>query len=157
VGKWCGTAIFFTIWRTSTKSRQPGMPMQRLIALLLLAAFLGGCASMDERKKSVTLEATTRHYQDAIRWGDYEDANAYRVQTGAPSTDPEKLKHFRVTSYEILNTELSDDESKATITVLIKYYDDEHLTVETLTDRQSWEYDSKLGQWFLDSPLPAFH
>ena len=56
-----------------------------------------------------------------------------------------------------MNTELNDDESKATITVQIKYYDDERMTVETLTDRQIWEYNSKLGRWFLDSPLPAFH
>jgi PBP1b-binding outer membrane lipoprotein LpoB len=130
--------------------------MQRLIALLLLAAFLGGCASIEERKKSVTLDATTRHYENAIRWGDYVTANALRIQSDAQTPDPESLKHFRVTSYETVNTELNDDESRATVTVQIKYYDDEHMREETLTDRQNWEYDSKLGQWFLDGPLPSF-
>lgn len=134
----------------------PVPSMQRLIALLLLATFIIGCASIDERKKSVTLETATRQYQNAIRWGDYEVANAYRLQTGEQMPNPESLKHFRVTSYETMNTELNDDESRATITVQIKYYDDERMTVETLTDRQIWEYDSKLGRWFLDSPLPAF-
>jgi len=33
--------------------------MQRFIALLLLATFLGGCASMSERKKTVTLDTAT--------------------------------------------------------------------------------------------------
>jgi len=130
--------------------------MQRLIALLLLAAFLSGCASIDERKKSVTFDVTTRHYETAIRWADYATANAYRIQTGAPSPDPESLKHFRVTSYETVNTELNEDQTRATITVQIRYYDDERMTEQTLTDRQVWEYDSKLEQWFLDSPLPAF-
>jgi PBP1b-binding outer membrane lipoprotein LpoB len=131
--------------------------MQRLIALLLLATFLVGCASIEERKKSVALETATRQYQYAIRWGDYEVANACRLQTGAQTLDPESLKRFRVTSYDTLNTALNEDESKATITVQIKYYDDERMTVETLTDRQVWEYDSELERWFLDGPLPAFH
>lgn len=132
--------------------------MQRLIALLLLAAFLGGCATMDERKKSVTLATATRHYQNAIRWGDYETANIYRIQhdAGAQTQDPGRLKRFRVTSYETLNTVLNEDETRATIIVQIRYYDEERMKEVTLTDRQSWEYDSELGQWFLDSPLPAF-
>jgi PBP1b-binding outer membrane lipoprotein LpoB len=130
--------------------------MQRLIALLLLAAFIGGCASMDERKKSVTLDTATRHYETAIRWGDYATANAYRIQSGAQTPVPETLKHFRVTSYETVNTELNEDETRATITVQIRYYDDERMTEQTLTDRQVWKYDNKLGQWFLDSPLPTF-
>ena len=68
----------------------------------------------------------------------------------------ERLKRFRVTSYETLNTVLNEDETRATIIVQIRYYDEERMKEVTLTDRQSWEYDSELGQWFLDSPLPAF-
>ena len=130
--------------------------MQRLIALLLLATILGGCASIEERKKSVALETNTRHYENAIRWGDYEAANAYRVQSGAQTPGPESLKHFRVTSCETVNTVLNEDATRATVTMQIKYYDDERMAEETLTDRQNWEYDSGLGQWFLDGPLPAF-
>jgi hypothetical protein len=137
---------------------QPVPPMQRLIALLLLAAFLGGCATMVERKKTVTLDMATHHYQSAIRWGDYEAANAYRIQHGADAQTPgpESLKRFRVTSYETLNTVLNEDETKATIIVQIRYYDDDRMKEMTLTDRQRWQYDSELGQWFLESPLPAF-
>ena len=54
--------------------------MQRFITLLLLATFLSGCASMDERKKTVMLDRVTRNYESAIRWGDYATANIYRLQ-----------------------------------------------------------------------------
>jgi PBP1b-binding outer membrane lipoprotein LpoB len=132
--------------------------MHRLIALLLLAAFLSGCASMDERKKTVTLDRTTRHYESAIRWGDYETANAFRLQEGAGATtpNPDSLKRFRVTAYETLNTVLNKDETEARIVVQIGYYDEERMKEVTLTDRQIWKYDADLEQWYLDGPLPAF-
>jgi hypothetical protein len=132
--------------------------MQHVIALLLLAALLGGCASMDERKKTVTLSTATRHYESAIRWGDYETAEAFRIQedAGAVTPDPESLKRFRVTSYETLSTLLNEDDTEALVVVQIRYYDEERMKEVTLTDRQTWKYDPELVQWFLYSPLPAF-
>ena len=132
--------------------------MQRFIILLLLATFLSGCASMDERKKTVFLDRATRNYENAIRWGDYATANVYRLQDGADArtSSPEDLKRFRVTSYETLNTTLNADETEARIVVQIKYYDEERMKEVTLTDRQTWKYDTEAGLWHLDSPLPAF-
>jgi ABC-type metal ion transport system substrate-binding protein len=132
--------------------------MQRFIVLFLLAAFLSGCASMDERKKTVLLDRATRHYESAIRWGDYATANAYRLQESADAlaTNPVNLKQFRVTSYETLNTVLNEDETEAHVVVQIRYYDEERMKEMTLTDRQTWKYDIELGLWHLDSPLPAF-
>jgi hypothetical protein len=132
--------------------------MQRFITLLLLATFLTGCASMDERKKTVMLDRATRNYESAIRWGDYATANVYRLQDSADTraTRPEDLKRFRVTSYETLNTVINEDETEAQIVVQIKYYDEERMKEETLTDRQTWEYDTEAELWHLDSPLPAF-
>ena len=132
--------------------------MQRFIALLLLATLLSGCASMDERKKTTLLDTATRHYESAIRWGDYATANSYRLQDSADAlaTNPENLKRFRVTSYDTLNTVLNTDETDALVVVQIKYYDEERMKEVTLTDRQHWKYDTEAGLWHLDSPLPAF-
>ena len=104
------------------------------------------------------LDMATRHYESAIRWGDYATANAYRLQNSADAlaTNPERLKRFRVTSYETLNTVLNEDETEAQVVVQIRYYDDERMKEETLTDRQTWKYDTEPGLWHLDSPLPAF-
>jgi hypothetical protein len=132
--------------------------MPRLITLLLLAIVLCGCASMEERKKTVTLDKATTHYENAIRWGDYEDANAFRRQEG-PDTrtpDPAALKRFRVTSYEFQSTTMNEEETEAWIVVKIGYYDEDRMREVTLTDRQTWKYDTDLEQWFLASPLPAF-
>jgi len=133
--------------------------MQRFITLILLATFLSGCASMDERKKTVLLDRSTRNYESAIRWGDYATANVYRLQgsADAQATSPENLKRFRVTSYETLNTVINKDETEALIVVQIKYYDEDRMQEVTLTDRQTWKYDTEAGLWHLDSPLPAFH
>jgi hypothetical protein len=132
--------------------------MQRFITLLLLATFLSGCASMDERKKTVMLDRVTRNYESAIRWGDYATANIYRLQGSddAPATSPANLKRFRVTSYETVNTVLNADETEARIVVQIRYYDEERMKEVTLTDRQTWKFDAEAGLWHLDSPLPAF-
>jgi len=113
---------------------------------------------MDERKKTVLLDTATRHYESAIRWGDYATANAYRIQDSADAaaTNPQNLKRFRVTSYETLNTVLNADETEALVVVQIRYYDEERMQEVTLTDRQHWKYDTEAGQWHLDSPLPAF-
>jgi hypothetical protein len=40
--------------------------------------------------------------------------------------------------------------------VQIRYYDEERMKEVTLTDRQTWEYDTEAGLWHLDGPLPAF-
>jgi hypothetical protein len=157
---WCREAIFFTICAPPPVPVNPDpLPlMQRFIALLLLSAVLSGCASLEERKKAATLEMTTRHYESAIRWGDYATANAYRIQedAGTLTPNPESLKQFRVTSYETLNTVLNEDETEAQVVVQIRYYDEERMKEVTMTDRQTWKYDAELGQWFLYSPLPAF-
>jgi hypothetical protein len=127
----------------------------RLVTLLLLAVFLSGCASMDERKKTILLDRATRQYERAIRWGDYEDASAFRNQrAGAPN--PDSLKRFRVTSYETQSTVLNEDETEAQVVVQIKYYNEDRMQEVTLTDRQTWKYDSDQGVWYLDSPLPSF-
>jgi hypothetical protein len=132
--------------------------MQRFMTLLLLATFLSGCASMEERKKTVLLDNATRHYENAIRWGDYATANAFRLQdsAAAPATGGENLKRFRVTSYETVKSVINKDETEAQFVVQIRYYDEDRMKEVTLTDHQTWKYDTEAGLWQLDSPLPDF-
>jgi hypothetical protein len=131
--------------------------MRRLIALLLLAALLCGCATMDERTKTVLLDRATRHYERAIRWGDYEEASVFRKPgAAAVAPNPDTYKRFRVTSYVTQSTVMNEDETEAWIVVQIGYYDDEHMKEVTLTDRQTWKYDADQEVWYLESPPPDF-
>jgi hypothetical protein len=132
--------------------------MRCLIALLLLAAFLSGCASIDQRKRVDMLNRATHEYERAIRWGEYEDAIAFRKPPVAPALNrrPDMLKRYRVTAYETRGTALNDDGTEARVLVQIKYYNEERMQEVTLTDRQTWKYDAEQGLWYLDSPLPAF-
>ena len=132
--------------------------MHRLISAALIAVLLCGCASVADRKRSVYFEKTTRHYENNIRWGEFEAASRfinYEEVTG-PEPDPALLKRIRVTAYDVLGTSISEDHNEARVTVEIRYYDEERMSEITLTDRQTWRYDEEEEYWYLASPLPAF-
>jgi len=135
-----------------------GLPMRRLISIVLITAFLSGCASVADRKRSVYFQKTTRHYENNIRWGEFEAAVSFinPDEVTAPEPDPALLKRIRVTSYEVLSTTISDDHNVARVTVEIRYYDEDRMSEITLTDRQTWKYDEEEEYWYLASPLPAF-
>jgi hypothetical protein len=51
---------------------------------------------------------------------------------------------------------MNEEETEAWIVVKIGYYDEDRMREVTLMDRQTWKYDTDMGQWSLESPLPAF-
>ena len=132
--------------------------MNRIIALLLTAMLLQGCAAIDDSKKTISLDQSLYYYESAIRWADFEAANSLRRYEGAPApaTDPAKLKRIKVTGYDVLNTTLSDDETSVYITVKISYYDENSLKLASVTDNQVWRYDTKQNSWYISTPLPVF-
>jgi len=52
----------------------------RTAILLFFTAILSACASVDDSKKTITLDSATRQYERAIRWGEYEAAVSLRVK-----------------------------------------------------------------------------
>ena len=51
---------------------------------------------------------------------------------------------------------ISEDQFKIIQIVDFQYYRMKDVTVNTLIDRQRWEYDQEQEKWFLQSNLPAF-
>ncbi len=93
-----------------------------------------------------------------MRWADFPAANSLRRYEGdpAPATDPARLKRIKVTGYDIVTTNPSDDESAVYITVKISYYDEDNLKLMSLTDNQVWQFDEKEKIWYISTPLPVF-
>ena len=52
--------------------------MQRLVTALLATLLLSACGIVEKEQKSQSLHNATRYYEYAIRWGDYDKANALR-------------------------------------------------------------------------------
>lgn len=132
--------------------------MIRTVILLLSAALLHACAAVDDSRKSISLDKALYFYESAMRWGDFSAANSLRRHEGepAPATDPAKLKRIKVTGYDVVSTNTSDDETAVYITVKISYYDEDDLKLRSLTDNQVWQFDENRKSWYISTPLPLF-
>ncbi len=132
--------------------------MNRIIALLLIAILLQACAAVDDSKKSIGLDKTLYYYESAMRWADFPAANSLRRYEGdpAPVTNPEKLGRIKITGYDIVSTNPSEDESAVYITVKISYYDEDNLKLRSLVDNQVWQFDENQKTWYISTPLPVF-
>jgi len=132
--------------------------MNRIITIFLTAILLQACAAVDDSKKSISLDKALYYYESAMRWADFPAANSLRRYEGepVPDTDPDKLKRIKVTGYDIVSTNPSDDESTVYITVKISYYDQDNLKLMSLVDNQVWQFDDSQNIWYISTPLPVF-
>jgi hypothetical protein len=132
--------------------------MRRLVPLTLLLLLFTGCASVDEKKKAMTLDSTIRAYESTIRWGDFETAYGFIKQDEVeePGPDPHDLKGIKVTAYKSSIISVSEDGTEAQVVAEISYYNENRMSVVDLVDRQTWHYDEERGKWYLVVPLPDF-
>lgn len=132
--------------------------MHRTLSLLLIVLLLGSCATVAERKRAQSFQSATRAYEGSIRWSDFETAGGFidREKATGPEPDPELLKRIHVTSYQVISTSVDADGTEARVLVEIRYYNEDRMSEVSLTDRQTWLYDTETETWYLASPLPAF-
>lgn len=125
---------------------------------LLLMTF--GCATLQTDKGKMTLfDKTSRTYDRAIRWGQYEDAFALKKSSGPYDKLPdfEDYRQIRVTAYKVKQTIIDKESfSKVRRIVDIQYYRMSNITVKNLRNQQVWEYDEEENRWYLISELPNF-
>jgi hypothetical protein len=127
------------------------------IACVLVFLILG-CAGMQTGKKMTLFDDTRRAYLQALRWGDYEAAYAFKNLQGADNQKPdfEDLHRIRVTAFSVKQTIVSEDKSTIVSIVDFQYYRITNVTVKNLIDQQKWEYNEEANRWYLTSGLPAF-
>ncbi len=126
--------------------------------IVIFMAVMIGCASIGEQKRVDLLKMLTDRYENALRWGQYETAFAMigtdQKETGMAG--PDDLKHFKVTSYRLINKSISASRDEARQRVEIRYYETNNMIEKTLIDNQIWTYDKDVGSWLLSSGLPDF-
>lgn len=104
-----------------------------------------------------SLEKTLRGYENAIRWGYYQVAQSYRkVREKEQPPDYKKLKEFKVSTYEVIKKDMSEDKMRLQQTVEIKYYHINFLIEKTLINELLWVFDVEEKKWYLHSKLPDF-
>ena len=124
--------------------------------LLVLLAF--GCANLKDLTRHEQFEDIARTYEHAIRWSDFDFAaefvNPQASQARLP--DPAILKRIRVTDYRVKKTAASQEENQVVQIVEVSYYRIDKMIVNTITERELWEWDNETKQWSLSSGLPDF-
>ncbi len=118
-----------------------------------------GCTSLQGKYRLAQFEDISSAYGQAIRWGDYDVANGFRKkqETDREAWNVDKIDKIRVTSYELLNSNPSEeDKLRVHQAVKIRYFNAHQMIEKTLIDRQLWEYDDTEKAWYLQSGLPDF-
>ena len=129
-----------------------------VIAFLVIAGLLS-CAQIRSKEQAALLEDSLRGYSNAMRWSDFSAAIVFieRREEAVDQTDLERLKDVRVTSYEIEDRYLSLDKGEAYVTAKVSFHLADSMTVETITDKQTWWYHKDQRRWLLDGSLPSFN
>ena len=124
----------------------------------VLVLLIVACAGIETRKQMTLFDETSRAYGRAIRWGEYEEAFAFKRLAGQDEDLPDfsDYRQIRVTAYKVKKTRISEDFSKVLQLVDIQYYRMSNVTVKNLIDRQQWEYSEEEDRWYLTSELPDF-
>jgi hypothetical protein len=131
----------------------------RLLVCVVLVGFLSaGCQRVKTEQQVKTLDESHKTYGKMLRWKEYEQAVRYIVPREGPakSLDLESLDDVRITSYEVVDKLIVQDENEAVITVKIEFYVEDTGKVHSLRDEQNWWYEPEAERWFLDDSLPDF-
>ena len=127
--------------------------------LFVLVLLIFGCAQVQKREQMHLFDDTSRSYDLAIRWGEYEEAFGFKKlsDTDVKLPDFAEYRQVKVTSYKVKKTIVDEKSfSKVLRIVDIQYYRMSNATVKNFIDRQKWEYDKELDRWYLVSGLPVF-
>jgi hypothetical protein len=129
------------------------------ICLVLLICGCSGLQLQTDREKMNLYDKTTKAYDLAVRWGEWEDALAFLKRSGQDDALPdlEDYRQVRVTAVKVKNTIIDKQSlSIAQRVVDIQYYRMSNVTVKNLQNRQVWEYNEEEDRWYLISGLPVF-
>lgn len=123
-----------------------------LLALLLLAA----CATSQD--PMYLLDKSFNAYERALRWQEVDVLIAFHKNEHEKLTTEQRkyLKQFRVTSYNVVYSNVAPDGNHASQVIELKYYKQDSITIHELTINNQWEFDEKEQRWYLTNNLPDF-
>ena len=118
-----------------------------------------GCAGIQTGQQMTLFDKTSRAYDRAIRWGEYEEAFAFKKWSDEENRLPDfaAYRQVRVTAYKVKKTIIDENSFAKVLRIVdIQYYRMSNVTVKTFVDRQKWEYNEEQDRWYLTSELPVF-
>ena len=132
--------------------------MRRILTLLVALSMLllGGCAT-DQRNKSLT--ETLNAYGSTVRWGDFVSALQFvdpkvRDKNPPSSLEMSRYQQYKVSGYDEGPGPVPSGEFEVTQVVQINLVNVNTQSERTITDRQTWHYDTEGKHWWLVSGLP---
>jgi hypothetical protein len=127
-----------------------------LISLGLLLLLLAGCAGMQQRESQERFEARLRAFENAVRWGEFQLANALHRpgERAAPEPDYERLRKIRVTAVDLLGMQFSPAGDRVHVQTRIDYTHEYTQRVRSIVYEHDWELDVEAREWYLLTPLP---
>ncbi|MDO4708382.1 MAG: hypothetical protein Q4B94_00945 [Pseudomonadota bacterium] len=130
--------------------------MKKILALILLAIWLAGCASSGGQASA--LERAQYAYSAAIRWGDLDGAWAQlapelRARGEMNEIERNRWKQIQVTSYRVLSSEAVPDGGAARM-IEIGIANRHTMTERQVRYQEVWRWDAASKTWFLTSGLP---
>lgn len=128
------------------------------LAWLALMLSIAGCLSNQPSKQVMQLNDQVKLYGKLVRWRGYEQAAGMLKTRDKPAQeiDRDLLKEIRVTSYEVKQIRLNEEQNEAEVVAAISYYHERFNSVHSIEDVQTWWLDEDTGNWWLDGSLPNF-
>lgn len=142
----------------SARSVATVRPFVTAILVTALAVNIAGCGNLTTRERATVLREQVLRYAKALRWGDYEGANAFirRGEDTEKVEDVALLRKIRVTNYEILGANMGTDIEQGVSRIRLSYFHADRRIESTIIDQQTWRYDDDASAWFIDGNLPDF-
>lgn len=126
---------------------------------LALPLWLAGCASGG--KQMSALDQAQYDWSEAVRWGNFEGAEAMvapEIRERSPLTglQIERYKQIRVSAYRDLAATIAPDNSSAAREILIGITNRNTMVDRELRYTETWRYDAAAQRWWVTSGLPDF-
>ena len=131
------------------------MKKNTLLCLITLTV-LFSCGGKTTKKRN--LDNALFKYAALIRWSDFDNALRY-IKPGDDKSKPsnfelQHLKQFKVSRYKESPISPGNKENEIIQNVEIQLYNIHNNRERVISDRQIWQFDDELKQWFLTSGLP---
>ena len=132
--------------------------MRRILTATCALLLLAGCATLQNKKKDQLRDQTLDAYAAALRWGDFQSAESYvdpTVRATHPLTAQQKALYdtVRVAEYDASAPTATGPDTiaqSAQISLIVKTSQ----RVYSILDHQTWRWDAKAKQWWLETGLP---
>ena len=95
--------------------------LKSVVAGALAAAMLAGCNPVKQDRMTDTLQNATNGYQNALRWGYFENAYSYiHPDRRDKALSPETLEGLRLTGYDVIQSAVIDTEAETATQIAVR-------------------------------------